>query len=73
VGTAIGAAAGTAVALATSIIKKSRADDVFDPKRVQSRLERFPNQGGEIPGSKKTVVFKGFNGVYKVTYSWAVR
>lgn len=73
VGTALGAAAGAAVQLAFSEIKKARADDVFDPKHVQLRLDQFPTEPGEIDGSRKTKTFKGFKGTYKVTYSWAAR
>jgi len=72
VGTAIGAAVGTAVGLALGEIKKSRADDILESEHLQLRLEGFPNQAGEIPGSKQTRVFKGAKGVYKVTLSWAV-
>ena len=72
VGTAIGAAAGTAVGLALGEIKKSRADDVLETEHLQLRLESFPRQAGEISGSRETRVFKGFKGIYKVTFSWAV-
>ncbi len=73
VGTALGAAAGVAVKLAFSEIKKARADDVFDPEHVELRLEKFPAEPGEIEGTRKTATFRGFKGVYKVTYSWAAR
>lgn len=72
VGTAIGAAAATATTLAFGAIKRARADDVFNPKHVQLRLPKFPGRAGMIDGSKKTVIYKGFKGRYKVTYSWAV-
>lgn len=72
VGTAIGAAAGAAVGAASKAIKKSRQDDVFDPKSIHMELDRFPSAGGEIQGSKKKVSFKDFQGHYVVTYSWSV-
>lgn len=72
IGTAVGAAAGTAVGLISAEIKKSRQDDVFNPKSIQLRLERFPSKGGELAGSKDKAVFKGFQGHYVVTYSWSL-
>ncbi len=73
VGTAVGATVGAAVGLALGEIKKSHADDVFDPKKAALELDGFPDESGEIDGSRKTVSFKGFKGEYKVTYSWAVQ
>lgn len=73
VGSAIGAAAGAAVGLAFGQIKASRADDVFPLKKVELELAEFPEQPGEIPGSRQTLTFKGFKGHYEVTISWAVR
>ena len=72
VGTAVGAAAGAAVGAASKAIKKSRKDDVFEPKKVQLELDRFPSAGGQIPGSKEKVRFRDFQGHYVVTYSWSI-
>jgi hypothetical protein len=72
IGPVVGAAAGTAVGLVAAEIKRARKDDVFDPKKVHLPLHRFPSDGGEIQGSKDTVVFKDFQGHYVVTYSWAI-
>ncbi len=73
VGSAIGAAAGTALGLAIGELKAARADDVFPLKKVELELSEFPEEEGEIPGSRETVTFKGFKGHYEVTISWAVR
>lgn len=72
VGTAVGAAVATATTLALNGIKKARADDVFEPKSEILKLNSAPAQAGEINGSKKQIAFKGFNGIYRVTVSWAV-
>jgi hypothetical protein len=72
IGTAVGAAAGTAVGLVCGQIKKARQDDVFDPREIHLRLDRFPDEAGQIAGSRDKAVFKGFQGHYVVTYSWAV-
>ena len=73
VGTAIGAAAGAAVGLAVGEIAGARADEVFPIERVELELSRFPDEPGEIPGSRRTLTFKGFSGQYVVEISWAVR
>jgi hypothetical protein len=72
IGTAVGAAAGTAVGLVASQIKKARKDDVFDPKNIHLRLDRFPSDGGEIEGSNGRLAFQDFQGHYVVTYSWTI-
>lgn len=72
IGTAIGATAGTAVGLVCDQIKKARQDDVFDPRDIHLRLAQFPEEAGQIAGSRDKAVFKGFQGHYVVTYSWAV-
>lgn len=73
VGTAIGAVVGAAVGVALGEIKAAHADDVFPLKRVELELPRFPDEPGEIAGSRQTISFKGFKGHYDVTISWAVR
>lgn len=73
VGTAVGAAVGAGVGAAVGAIKAGSADDVFRPKRASLKLDRFPDEPGMIPGSKKTITFKGHKGEYDVTISWAVR
>jgi hypothetical protein len=72
-GTAIGAAAGAAVGVALGEIKAAGADDVFPQKMVELMLARFPDEPGEIDGSRKTVTFQGFKGHYEVTIFWSVR
>ncbi len=72
IGTAVGAAAGAAVGVAAAPIKKAHEDDVFDPKHIQLRLTAFPRRAGVVEGSRRTAIFRGFKGVYRVTYTWAV-
>jgi hypothetical protein len=72
IGQAVGAAATFAVLSVGAEIKKSRKDDVFDPKEVHLELHRFPNKEGEFHESRGKKVFKGSQGHYVVTYSWAI-
>ena len=66
VGTAIGAAAGAAVGAAMAEIKKARQDDVFEPHAANLELE----SASSTADGRKELVFRGFKGVYKITYSW---
>jgi len=72
VGTAIGTAAGALAGLAMAEIRKAHHDDVFEPEPIHFSLPSFPTSAGEIAGSRKTVGFRGFKGVYQVSYSWAM-
>lgn len=72
VGTAIGAAVGAGAKLAIDGIKRSRKDDVFPPAQMNHRLNRAPARPGAIEGSREKIVFRGFNGIYRVTCSWSV-
>lgn len=68
VGTAIGAAAGAAAGAAMAEIKKARHDDVFEPHGVNLELASASPDASKL--GRREVVFRGFKGVYKVTYSW---
>jgi len=72
VGTAVGAGVGAAVTVGLNAIKRSRAHDVIGFKRADCNLRRAPSKGGQV-GDRKTLVFVGQKGRYKVTYSWEVR
>ena len=72
VGTAVGAAVGTAIGLGIKEIGRARADDVFPPRKTSQKLARPARKTGLIPNSRKEIIFKGFGGRYKVTYSWCI-
>lgn len=72
IGSAVGGAAMLAVGVALEAIKQSRADDCFPPRQVRLALDSPPRTRGAVAESRSTARFTGFNGAYKVVYSWSV-
>ena len=72
VGMAIGTAAGALAGLAMAEIRKAHHDDVLEPAAIHFSLPGSPVAAGEIPGSRKTIGFRGSRGAYQVSYSWAM-
>jgi hypothetical protein len=66
------AVAAAAVAVAAKLtfgeIKRAQQEDIFEPMMVDEELSGYPKAHGELPGSRKTVSFSGFKGIYRVTY-----
>lgn len=72
VGNAVGTIVGLASSAALNCLKKSKEDDIISVIPARLSLAAYPTHNGEIEGTRKKAVFKGYGAVYNVIWSWAI-